>query len=146
MRLKSKVILGQKRVKDQYFSLEMRHRIIKDYLESGWTKRKIWEKYTGEPQEHGVLLKWMRELGYTTSSKKAILAPLNSRTMKKKASKDLAVDDFETLQLKKRIADLEAQLKDAELKAIAFSTMVDVAERELNISIRKKYNTKPSKK
>ncbi len=146
MSVKSKAILGQKRVKEQYFSLEMRHRIIKDYLESGWTKRKIWEKYTGEPEEHGALLKWMRELGYTTSNKKAILVPLNSRTMKKKAAKDLTVDDFETLQLKKRIADLEAQLKDAELKAIAFSTMVDVAERELNISIRKKYNTKPSKK
>ena len=35
------------------------------------------------------------------------------------------------------------QLQDAELKAIAFSTMVDIAEKELKIPIRKKYNTKP---
>jgi cell division septum initiation protein DivIVA len=48
---------------------------------------------------------------------------------------------FENLQLKKRIEDLEQQLKDAEMKAIAFSTMVDIAEKEFNISI-KKYNTK----
>jgi hypothetical protein len=34
-------------------------------------------------------------------------------------------------------------LQDAELKAIAFSTMVDIAEKELKIPIRKKYNTKP---
>jgi hypothetical protein len=32
------------------------------------------------------------------------------------------------------------------MKAIAFSTMVDIAEKEFNIPIRKKYNTKPSKK
>jgi hypothetical protein len=54
--------------------------------------------------------------------------------------------DFESLQLKKRIAELEEQVKQAEMKAIAFSTMVDLAEKEFNISIRKKYNTKPSRK
>jgi len=52
-------------------------------------------------------------------------------------------DTFENLQLKKRIAELEKQLKSAELKAIAFSTMVDIAEKEFKIPIRKKLNTKP---
>jgi hypothetical protein len=52
-------------------------------------------------------------------------------------------ESFETLQLKKRITELEKQLKDAEMKAIAFSTMVDIAEKEFNIPIRKKFNTKP---
>ncbi len=51
-------------------------------------------------------------------------------------------DDFETLQLKKRIAELEKKLKDADMKAIAYSTMIDIAEKEFNIPIRKKYNTK----
>lgn len=52
-------------------------------------------------------------------------------------------NDFEMLQLKKRIAELEKQVKDAEMKAIAFSTMVDIAEEEFKIPIRKKFNTKP---
>ncbi len=52
-------------------------------------------------------------------------------------------DDFETLQLKKRIAELEKKLKDVDMKAIAYSTMVDIAEKEFNIPIRKKHNTKP---
>ena len=50
---------------------------------------------------------------------------------------------FELLQLRKRVEELEKELKDAQMKAIAFSTMVDLAEKELNISIRKKLNTKP---
>ncbi|MSQ79995.1 MAG: hypothetical protein EXR21_10080, partial [Flavobacteriaceae bacterium] len=44
-------------------------------------------------------------------------------------------EPFETLQLKNRIAELERQLKDAELRAIAFSTMVDIAEKEFKIPI-----------
>ena len=50
---------------------------------------------------------------------------------------------FELLQLRKRVEELEKELKDAQMKAIAFSTMVELAEKELNISIRKKLNTKP---
>jgi hypothetical protein len=53
-------------------------------------------------------------------------------------------DTFENLQLKKRIAELEKQLRDAEMKAIAYATMVDIAEKEFNIPIKKKFNTKPS--
>jgi hypothetical protein len=62
---------------------------------------------------------------------------------RKKKSSEQPTEDFESLQLKKRIAELEDKLKDAEMKAIAFSTMVDIAEKEFNIPIRKKYNTKP---
>lgn len=56
---------------------------------------------------------------------------------------NLEEESFENLQLKKRIAELEKQLKDAELKAIAFPTMVDIAEKEFKIPIRKKLNAKP---
>jgi cell division septum initiation protein DivIVA len=57
----------------------------------------------------------------------------------------LADESFEVLQLKKRVNELEKQLKDSEMKAIAFSTMIDIAETEFNIPIRKKSNTKPLK-
>ena len=53
------------------------------------------------------------------------------------------IDDFEVQQMKKRIAELEIQLKDAELKAMAFSMMVDIAEQEFKIPIRKNLDTKP---
>jgi len=62
---------------------------------------------------------------------------------KSKKKTESEIVDFEKLQLQKRIAELEKQVQMAEMKAIAFSTMVDIAEREFNIPIRKKYNTKP---
>ena len=41
------------------------------------------------------------------------------------------------LKLKKRILAIEQQLKDAETRIISYSTMVDIAEKEFNISIKK---------
>ena len=44
----------------------------------------------------------------------------------------------------KSVKDLEAELKLAKLKILALETMIDVAEEQLNIEIRKKSGTKPS--
>ena len=149
---KSKLISGltdQRIVKkpNKYFTDSEKHLIIQEMLETGCTKREIWEKYTGHEEEHGQLLRWMRKLGYDDSipTRRPNFVS-NSLQMKKKKSTEQLTESFENLQLKKRIEDLEKQLKDAEMKSIAFSTMVDIAEKEFNIPIRKKYNTKPSKK
>jgi hypothetical protein len=126
------------------FSEIEKHQMIRELLSTHCTKQWLWEKYTGELQEHGQLLRWMRELGYQTIIKTArrnIVSNINNMAKQKDQLKP--EESFENLQLKKRISELEKQLKDAELKAIAFSTMVDIAEKEFKISIRKKFNTKP---
>jgi hypothetical protein len=111
------------------------------------SKKQIWKKYTGQEEEHGQLLRWMKRLGYPIVGR-----PISTNfgnqgktmSVKKKAVIPGQIEEsFENLQLKKRIFELEKQLKDAELKAIAFSTMVDIAEKEFKIPIRKKLNTKP---
>jgi transposase-like protein len=51
-------------------------------------------------------------------------------------------DSIENIQLKQRIKDLEKALEHSNLKAEAYSTMIDIAEKELKVSIRKKLNTK----
>ena len=138
----------------KYFAVEEKHKIIQELIATQCTKVQIWEKYTGEVEEHGQLLRWMRQLGYNTGIKTRrpnIVSNLYSIAQKRIKSdnpdsyREVKVGDesFENLQLKKRIAELEKQLKDAELKAIAFSTMVDIAEKEFKIPIRKKLNTKP---
>jgi len=89
----------------------------------------------------------MRDFGYDTGIKtRRPNFASKSIDMKKNITQDKATEIFENLQLKKRVEELEKQLKDAELRAIAYSTMVDFAEKEFNIPIRKKLNTKPLKK
>lgn len=46
------------------------------------------------------------------------------------------------IALQARVKLLEKQLEDAQMKAIAMDTLVDVAEENLKISIRKKAGTK----
>jgi len=134
---------------NKFFTETEKHQIIQELLNSGCTKAEIWEKYTGQEEEHGQLLRWMRKLGYDTSVKTRrpnFTGNIGNMAKKEKTPNNQMIEDFETLKLKKRITELEIQLKDAEMKAITFSTMVDIAEKEFNIPIRKKYNTKPSKK
>jgi transposase len=40
--------------------------------------------------------------------------------------------------LQKRVSELEKQLQDAQMKNIALETLIDVAEEQLNVPIRKK--------
>lgn len=142
----SKVISGLR--SGGSFSISERHQIIQEMLSSDCTRAAIWRKYTGQSQEHGFLLRWMRQLGYNTDilSRRITFGGNRSMMPPKRVTTTEAEETFEVLQLKKRISELENQLKDAEMKAIAFSTMVDIAEKEFNIPIRKKLNTKPLKK
>jgi len=128
------------RVKHRHFSLSEKHAIIMDYLQSGLSKQAIWHKHTGK-SDHGAMVRWMRKLGYIEDN--GYISRRSSYSMKsKKAKPSVTESDFELLKLQARVQELEKQLKDAEMKAIAFSTMVDIAEKEFNIPIRKKYNTK----
>lgn len=131
----------------KYFTQDEQHSIIQEMISNGLTKREIWEKYTGQNEEHGQLLRWMKKLGYPTLGKpiSTDFGNKSNRMASKKVKPKVSSNEesFENLQLVNRIKVLEQQLKEAELKAIAYSTMVDIAEKEFNIPIRKKFNTKP---
>lgn len=135
---KSKVIVGLKTASQ--FSIEERRAIIEEYLRTGCRKQYIWRKYTGQSLERGKLLRWMRELGYVPPAEISKLAVSNSITMPKpKSSKSL-----ENMQLKEKIIVLEKALINSELRCTAYETMIEIAEKELKISIKKKSNTKLS--
>ena len=135
---KTKVILGLKH--PSQFSLDERKLIVEEYLQSGKKKQEIWEKYTDQPEERGRLLRWMRQLGYDISPKWGKLASTKAASMAKKKVEN----SIENFQLKEKIAQLEKALLNSELRATAYETMIEVAEKELNISIKKKSITKQS--
>lgn len=79
---------------------------------------------------HSTVLKWIRKFEGKD--------PFNLRAMPQNKSSN---DD-----LLKRIKELEHQLEDETLRSEGLSKMIDIAEDQLNISIRKKSDTKQSKK
>ena len=137
---KRQIILGLKRPSE--FTLSERQQIVEEYLLTKCKKRDIWEKYTGEKEEHGQILRWMRQLGYEIEPKYSKLAINRTDIMAKRDSKET----IEELQMKEKIKHLEQALVNSELRATALEMMIEVAEKELKINIRKKSNTKPSSK
>lgn len=143
MERKSKPNLGHWCGNRLYFSDQEKKLIIGDYLSGGETKQAVYKRYTGYNTENGKITMWMRKFGIED---KSVKIPNFDSMSNKKKEEESGSGEFEILKLKKRIEDLEKQVKTSEMKAVAFSTMVDIAEKEFKIPIRKKYNIKPLKK
>jgi len=140
MEAKSKSILGS-RGRKFHFTKTEQHKIIQEYLTTCCSKQEIWEKYTGELIEHGQILRWMRQLGYREISELKDIPENETKPQEMTRTKEKTPTEEDNQNpefLKRRIALLEYRLRDAELKATAFSSMIDIAEKELKISIRKK--------
>jgi hypothetical protein len=117
--------------------------MVKEYLTGNYTKVEVWKKYTGHDGEHGQLLRWMRTLGYISNKK-----PINRRKKflfsheHKAYSLDTDNHEKDPVELERRIRELERQLEIAKLKAEGYELMIEIAEKELKIPIRKKSGTK----
>jgi hypothetical protein len=120
-----------------------REEMIQEYLTGNYSKVEIWKKYTGQSVEHGKMLHWMRMLGYSEKIENPIKRHLSSGLIRQEqpilATKDNPQDPRD---LQKRIKELERQLENAQLKAEGYELMIEIAEKELKIPIRKKSDTK----
>jgi len=90
----------------------------------------------GARREYGIggnttILKWMKKFGYYSN-------PYTPPPMAE------STDEQDPKELKKRVQQLEKQLHNERIRSKLYQTMIDVAERELGISIRKKSDTNPS--
>ena len=117
------------------FEESTKRQMVEDYLNGGLSKAEIWRRYTGRTEEHGKIIKWMRQFGYLERTLPS--AALSLAIMPGSTTPQSSVEE-----LQKRIKQLEQQLLDSQLKEEAYRRMIDIAEKELKVSIRKKPNTK----
>ena len=112
---------------------EFKLQVIEDVLRGKLSKEEARRKYNIKGKS--AILKWMRKFGleeYKT-------LPANFAAMKKDG-------DLSKEELLKRIKLLERQLQDEQIKSFGYSRMIDLAEEQLKIKIRKNFNTKQSEK
>jgi transposase-like protein len=127
-------------VRRTFYSLELKDQICKDHIENGLSLRECVDKYNLSC--HSLVHDWLRKLGY--------IAGLNRRTR----SAYIGIENFQLLpdkpQKKNRpltreqeqIEFLKKELEDARLQAEGYRRMIEIAESELKIPIRKKPNTR----
>lgn len=132
------MITKTKREISQY-SEAFKRTVIEEYLRTGASQRSLMRKYEIKMQH--AFRTWMKQLGYENihqkggTLKKSIPPPL--------AAKKLHTDEPTSNQaLEKRIKELERLLEDEQLRSEAYQRIIDIAEKEYHIPIRKKPNTK----
>jgi transposase-like protein len=83
---------------------------------------------------HMTVSKWCKKFGKYTNKQIAL------------KGKCMAREEHEVVRLHNEIKALKDELENARMKNVVLETMVDVAEKELEIPIRKKYGAKQSGK
>ncbi len=126
-------------IERRIYSLELRHKICKEHMIEGVKLVDLVRKY--ELSCHSLIHSWLRKLGYLPGVNRrtgvSYLRFENNDDLKKKSA------NVKTLtEEQKQIALLKKELEDAKLLAEGYRRIIEIAEQELKISIRKKPSTK----
>jgi transposase len=120
------------KLKVNYYPDELKLKVVQEYLNTHQSQREILKKYNIAGR--CCITNWMRKFGFKEPSREQIEL---QRTMSKEINKTPAERALEV-----EISALKEELKHEKLRTEALSTMIDIAEKELKISIRKKSGTK----
>jgi transposase len=122
----------------QIYSEAFRRKVIEEYLTGDVSKMFLLRKY-GIKMKSGIQ-RWMKLYGYEDNKRPVIIKfsaatshALIRRMNTGKASKK---------QLEEKIRELERQLEDEKLRSEAYERIIEKAEKDLKVPIRKKPNTR----
>jgi transposase-like protein len=124
--------------------MDIRQQAITEYLTQGTGYRQLAKKYG---VSRSTINKWVQihqgihNLAPTAKQQKYYLSGMNSKPQ------NVGAGEFEKMQeLTQKIALLEKQLAWEKLRSEALDTMINIAEKQLDISIRKKPGSQQSGK
>ncbi len=121
-----------------HYSREFKQKVVEEYLASRCTKMFLIRKYN--IQFKSAIQTWMRTLGYNDPGTQ-LQRPKFGQIIFTSLSKQKE-NTTEPSKLQERILELEHQLEDEKLRSEAYARIIEKAEKELKISIRKKIGTK----
>lgn len=119
--------------------MDIKKEAVREYLEEGKSYRKLTKKYG---VSRTTINKWVlvhQGIYDLPRCHKQVSYDLQQKTLGTKSKQVIRPGQSE---LEKKIEVLEKQLEWEKLRTLALDTMITVAERELNIDIRKKPGTK----
>jgi transposase-like protein len=116
------------KIKVKRFTDEFKLKVVKEYLETDISQDALKKKYGFGGSN--CISNWMRKFGMKTPNEEQIKL---QRIMSEEQGKTKR-----EVELEAKIRELEKSLAYERLRTIALDTMIDVAERDLKITIRKK--------
>ncbi len=119
--------------------MDIKKEAVREYLVDGIPYRALAEKYG---VSRSTINKWVlihQGIHDLPRSHKQVSYDLQQKKLGKKSKQ---IVGHHQSDLEKKVEVLEKQLEWEKLRSLALDTMINVAERELNIDIRKKPGTK----
>ncbi len=137
------VVFGVRR-----YSEELKHLICNEHIEGGSTLSELTRKY--KLSSHYSIYEWLRKYNYLPSSDRykpniveiGIENYQQLHPMPLPQSEPLTASESDSSSENSEIKRLKKELLEAQMKAEAYQRVIEIAEQELKIPIRKKYNTK----
>ena len=120
------------KLKVNSFTDELKFKVVQEYMNTDVSQRELMVKFN--IRGNNTIKTWMRKFGFQEPSQDQIEL---QHTMAKQKVKS----PYE-MELEAKVQKLEQQLDYEQLRTLALDTMIDIAERDLKISIRKKPDVK----
>jgi transposase-like protein len=120
------------KAKVNHYTDEFKLQVVQEYLNTGLSQRDLMKKYKFGGSNN--ITKWMRKFDLQAPSEQEKEL---QRTMAKQEEKSSYEQELES-----KVKKLEEQLEYEKFRTLALNTLIDVAERDLKISIRKKAGAK----
>ena len=123
--------------------MDLKDQIIQEYLTQGCGFRKLAARYG---ISRTTICNWVQVYQGIHNLPPTENQESYSRSSMNISSKKSVAGQETNEELLQKIAALEKQLEDQQLKVVVLDTLITVAEKQLNISIRKKPGTQQSEK
>lgn len=123
--------------KNQQLSESFKRHVVDQVTSGLMSKEEARRRYA--IKSNSGILRWQRN--FEKYGRCSLNLLIDTSFLNAKKSSTTKPDSSEAALLA-RIKQLERQLEDEQLRSEAYNKMIDIAERELNIPIRKKSNTK----
>ncbi|KAA6347395.1 hypothetical protein EZS27_005143 [termite gut metagenome] len=124
------------RVERKFYSKAFREQVLTAYYHSNESLSMISRRFQ---VKKGTVSSWIYRTGSSSNEETTInLEASNLMPMKK--------EKLTPEQMEQRILDLEQELEQEKMRSVCLDKMIDIAERELKLDIRKKSGAKQPKK
>lgn len=114
------------------FSDDFKLQVVLEYLNTDISQEELKTKYNFGGNNN--ILRWMRKFGLSKPNEEQIKLHQYMSKEQERSTTERALEE--------KISKLEDDLKHERLRSKALNTMIDIAERELKVDIRKKSGAK----
>lgn len=115
-----------------HFPDDFKLKVVQEYLDTDCSQRELMSKYS--LRGGSIITQWMRKFGLNL--------PNQFPEHMSKKGKEKPPKDHDVYELAAKVERLEKELEYEKYRTMALNKLIDVAERDLKISIRKKPGAK----